>query len=159
MIAITVIPVMASHETVEKPVDECRFYTYIEKSIRQWSERPQIFGFVSDECREFATSYDSHKVHVKVIDQSGNLVADNWIPKARAQDPDVKPQLYEFDGMIQEIGVRLDNQYGEDFKVYPNWYNVYIPLLNTIDFRSYEAYTVQVTYGNMTNEVLFLIAD
>jgi len=165
ILALLVIPigVYASHEQVETPIAEeeepCKFTANIDKTPRRFTERIQVFGFVHPNCETYEL-YDSYKVHVKVVDMEGNLVKDDWKPQAR-QAEKVNPSLYEFDAIIQEVGIRLawDSMNKMNHTVYPGMFYTTIPQLNSVHFNEYEVYAVEVSYGDMTISNAFIIVN
>ena len=141
--------------------NDCKFTANIDKSVRQMGEDIQVFGFVHPDC-DTHDLWDSYKVRVKVVDMNGKLVQDDWIPEARLLvDESDRPSLYEFDAIIQEVGVRLqeDRNTGKNYHVYPNNYYVSIPQLNSIHFELGVVYQVQVSYGDMVVSHNFIIIE
>jgi len=155
--------VYASHEPEPVPIEEqpCVFTSYIDRSVRTFTERIQVWGYVHPNCDSYEL-WDSYKVHIKVVNMEGEVVEDDWIPKARdSVDEEDRPTLYEFDAIIQEVGLRLakDSMNETNHKVYPNMYYVEIPQLNSIHFELMRVYAVEASYGNMTVSHNFVIIE
>ena len=165
ILALLVIPIgiYASHVQVETPITEeeeqCKFTANIDRTVRTFTERIQVFGFVHPNCETYEL-YDSYKVHVKVVDMEGNLVKDYWKPQAR-QPEKVNPLLYEFDALIQGVGTRLawDSMNEKNHVINPGMFYTTIPQLNSVHFNAYELYTVEVSYGDMKISNNFIIID
>lgn len=155
--------VYASHETAPVPIEEqpCEFKSYIDRTVRTFTERIQIWGYVHPNCETYE-QWESYQVHIKIVNMNGDVVEDDWIPKSRNNtDKDKRPKLYEFNANIQEVGVRLakDSMNDVDHHIYPGMYYVESPLLNSVHFESYQVYAVEASYGNMTVSHNFVIIE
>lgn len=164
-LALLIPSIAYAYEEKEVPLEEqpCKFTSYIDRTIRQYNERVQIFGFVHPNC-ETHDLWNEYKVDVKIVNTvTGELVQDEWKPEARLHIADEKkPHLYEWNTIIQEVGVRLadDKQNGINHKVWPNHYYTELPLqLNSVHFESYVVYSAVVTYGNLTVSNNFIIVE
>lgn len=160
---VAVTTANAQHLEPKIPLEEqpCKFTAHIDKTIRKFTERIQVFGFVHPNC-ETQNLWESYRVNVKIVDMDGNVIEDNWLSKARLKvEKEQRPSLYEFDAIIQETGVRLqqDENTGRHYKVYPYQYYTSVPQLNSVHFDAMVVYSVQVTYGNMTVSNNFLILE
>ena len=69
----------ANHLEPKIPLEEqpCKFTAHIDKTIRKFTDRIQVFGFVHPNCTTHDV-WDSYKVNIKVVDMKGNVVDDNW---------------------------------------------------------------------------------
>ena len=155
--------VYASHEPEPVPIEEqpCEFTSYIDRSVRTFTEKIQVWGYVHPNC-DTPELWNSYKVNIKVVTADGEVVKDDWIPKARASvEEEDRPSLYEFDAIIQEVGLRLakDSMTGKNHKVYPGMYYVEIPQLNSVHFDLMRVYYVETSYGNMTVSHDFIIVQ
>ena len=166
MIALLVFVPVVAFASYEEPIpiedQPCVFTAEIDRNIRQWSERIQVFGYVHPNCETYELK-DSTHVKIQIVDDKGNLVEDYWIPKAheRVRDED-KPKLYEVSAIIQTNGVRLqeDSMSNRNHKIFPGMYYVLMPSLNEVHFEPYTWYNVTATYGNMTiSNNSFIIVD
>jgi len=161
---LLLIPSMIYAEE-QVPLEEqpCIFTSYIDRTIRQYGERVQIFGFVHPNC-ETHYLWDEYKVNVKIVNTvTGKLVQDEWKSKARLHIEDnEKPHLYKWSTIIQEVGVRLasDKQNDINHKIFPNHYYTELPIqLTSVHFEPFVVYSVIVTYGKLTVSNNFLIVE
>ena len=159
------VPSAVSAYQEQVPLEEqpCKFTSHIDRTIRQYGERVQIFGYVHPNC-ETHDLWNEYKVDVRIVNTvTGELVQDEWKPKARLNvDEQQKPHLYEWSAIIQEVGVRLadDKQNGINHKVWPNHYYTETSLqLNSVHFEPFVVYSVEVTYGEMTVSNNFIIVE
>jgi len=162
---LALIPALAYAEQEVIPIEEqpCKFTSYIDRTVRQYSERVQIFGFVHPNC-ETHDLWNEYKVNVKIVNAvTGELVEDGWKPEACLNvDEKQKPRLYEWNTIIQEVGVRLadDKQNGKNHKIFPNHYYTELPMqLNKVHFEPFVVYSVVATYGDMTVSNNFIIVE
>lgn len=143
--------------------NDCRFDLHIDRSIRQWSDRPIVFGWVSD-CRAEAgygnipLAYTSN-VQLKIIDSEGNLVAEDKPSQFKYQPWKEATSRFDVNSIINGGETKIITIDRQVWTIYPTGYLSQFEMVSSVDFESYQVYYVEATYGSLVRTVPFLIID
>jgi len=159
LFALLFIPAFAQ-ETQEE--NDCIFTSYLEKSWVFFQERPWVTGSVIN-CDDGIQYHLKDTVYVRILDINGDLVDDNWIPKARHNvAEDGKPQKYVFNDSVYRgggIGGNADVSQVEVIHIRENQYFFYMPQIHSIDFEHRGIYQIELTYNTHINTIWFAVLD